>query len=1109
MAEIGNNLQALAERWAGARAGERANLQMYLMELCDALIVGRPHPRGTGYEFELQIDVITVEGAESANFIDCWKANHFALEGKDQDIAKKGKASNEALLRRAYGQVRNYVHHVPGASPPPYLMVLDVGATLIVWDRWAGTFGGFEAGHRIDLPTLHQRPADIALLRDIWDNPAVRDRRGVAKSVTTDIARKLAELAAALEGRGHDQELVARFLMRVVFSCFAEDVGLLPAESFRQTVTEAGLKGSPTEFTEAVEALWRHMDVGGRVGPFRFLKFNGHFFKDATALPLTRPELVLLEEAARADWSEVEPSIFGTLLTRALDPEERHRLGAEYTPRAFIERLVRPTIEEPVRERWTAVQAEVLQLTETAKAKDRETAEKRLREFHGWMRALRILDPACGSGNFLYVAMHALKRIELEVLRAIERVSGHPDLRLEEIGPAQFYGIEVKPWAREIAELTLWIGFHQFWNQHHDVQPPEPILQDTGTLECRDAVLTWKAIRHDVGRDRPDPTPRIPHPVTGQLVPDPHARLPYLAHVGARPATWPTADFVIGNPPYIGGKRIRAALGDGYADALQQAYPALPDAADFVMYWWSHAATLVATRSVIRAGFITTSSLRQTHNRPMVEAAAEAGAHVVWAVADHPWADEVDGAAVRVAMTVLAGRTSGTRIGLLDDVGNLREIAVPRINSDLSVHADVSAAAGVPLRANAGLCFFGFLINGNGFLLEPDEYHRLIRAAAQHAEVLKRILGGRDVAQRPAECYVIDFGERSEAEARDQYPILYNIVFDRVKPKRDANRDRGIRENWWRFHRIRQELRRATTGLSRFIVTTETMKHRLFTFVDARVAPDHSLVCIATDDAFHLGVLSSTLHVLWAVAAGGKLGVGNDPRYNRTVTFDPFPFPDASPTQRKKIGAVAERIDQHRKDALTRDASVTLTVMYNVIKKLRTGEALTSKERTVHEVSACGVLRELHDTLDGLVADAYGWSWPATDAVMLEQLVALHDQRAVAEHDGEPHWLRPDFQRRSVSSTPLRSDAPTLGLVATETDMHLTQPWPPDAIAQITGLRAAAATNPVTAEEAARRWTGARKDIITRHLDTLVLLGELQQGPDGRYRLSAGALAAV
>ncbi|HMU62835.1 MAG TPA: hypothetical protein PKA66_13695, partial [Gemmatimonadales bacterium] len=298
---------------------------------------------------------------------------------------------------------------------------------------------------------------------------------------------------------------------------------------------------------------------GGMFGAELLHRFNGHFFQTVEALPLTAQDVSLLIEASAFDWSGVEPSIFGTLLVRALDPEERHRLGAEYTPRAYIERLVEPTVVEPIRERWTAVQAAVVQLEEGDRKKDREAARRQLLEFHGWLRGLRFLDPACGSGNFLYVTMAAVKRIELELLSELERVAGREQKEavLDEVHPRQFHGIEVKPWAREIAELTLWIGYHQFWRQSHGGRtPPDPILEDTGTIECRDAVLAWDEIVHRPEKDRPDPTPRIPHPVTGELVPDPERTLPYYEYVGARQAEWPGADFILGNPP-TWGKSVR------------------------------------------------------------------------------------------------------------------------------------------------------------------------------------------------------------------------------------------------------------------------------------------------------------------------------------------------------------------------------------------------------------------------------------------------------------------------------------------------------------------------------------------------------------------------
>jgi hypothetical protein len=556
-------LAALAERWTDAPAAERANAQSYLIELCEALGVERPGPAGGGYQFELPIRAVHPDGTESVNFVDLYKQDCFLLEAKDEESGR----TNEVLLRKAFGQARSYVSHLPGLIPP-YLMVLDVGRTLIVWDRWLGSYGGFNAGHRIDLATLADRPAQIALLRDIWQNPQARNPTRRAEAVTRDVAERLAELATALEGRGLEHERVARFLIRAVFTMFAEDVGLLPEEPFRRSIEQIGFR-TPEQFPQAVRRLWQAMDEGGAFGYHQLLRFNGHFFKECDVPPLTSADIRILHHAASADWHDVEPAIFGTLLVRALDPVERHRLGAEFTPRAYVERLVRPTIEEPLRRRWTLVQAQVLQLRERVEAagsaRTRQSlttkALDHLNDFHSWLRSLRVLDPACGSGNFLYVALDTMKRIELEVFREIEQITGQHESRVEEVNPSQFHGIEINLWARELAELTLWIGYHQWWKRTHGAaRPPEPVLVDTGTFEHRDAVLEWDEIVEDQSRARPDPTPRIPHPVTGDLVPDSAAKLPYLEHRGARQAPWPRADFIVGNPPYMGRGRQRDAF---------------------------------------------------------------------------------------------------------------------------------------------------------------------------------------------------------------------------------------------------------------------------------------------------------------------------------------------------------------------------------------------------------------------------------------------------------------------------------------------------------------------------------------------------------------------
>lgn len=762
---ITDALRKLAARWADAKAHERANYALYLVELCAALGVEGPRPAGSGYELDFAVKVIDRDGKESTHFVDLYKGDHFVLEAKDGEAGRP----DDVLLRKAYGQARSYITHLPGDTPP-YILVLDVGRTLMVWDRWQGSFGGYGAGRRIDLPRLHERPDDIRLLRDIWEFPRVRDPRERAQRVTRAIAEKLALLAASLEARGLGQERVSRFLMRCVFTMFAEHVRLLPDEPFLRLV-DAAMK-EPDEFIPAVVELWRAMNDGKRFGIRKLLRFNGHFFADAEAIPLTRADLAVLLEAAKKDWSEVEPAIFGTLLTRALDENERHRLGAEYTPPEFIARVIRPAVEEPIRERWTAVQAEVLQLLESGGTKgrkattNRKLAEQRLRDFHAWLRALTFLDPACGSGNFLYVTMHAVKRVELEVLSELAELTGNRELRFQEVDPSQFHGIEVKPWAREIAELTLWIGFHQFWRRAHgEVQPEEPLLRDTGTLENRDAVLVWGKKIEVPAKATADRTPRLRHPVTGELVPDPAARIPYFEHRSPRPAKWPRADFIIGNPPFLGKLKQREALGDGYIDALRETYPGLPDAADLVMYWWHKAAIEVAEGRTIRAGLITTNAITHATNRAIVAAAAERGARVAWAIADHYWNDNIDDARVRVAMTVIAREPAEATLVEVD--GDANVVATrrgPRLNFDLSIHADVADAARRPLLANRGISSLGFLLAGAGFQLEEA-------ADPRHSALIHPLRRGKDITDHPRPIWVIDFGLLSEAEAKE-HPML-------------------------------------------------------------------------------------------------------------------------------------------------------------------------------------------------------------------------------------------------------------------------------------------------------------------------------------------------
>jgi hypothetical protein len=1098
--EILDGLRNLTREWVASEASERQLFQPWLARFCEVMDLPRPgSPPTDDDSFERPVKVIGGDSRESTNFIDYWKAGYVAVEAKASGIA----ASNDLLLRNAFNQLKRYVAFV--GSRPPYLIVVDVPGTLVIWDGWRGEYGDFAAGRRIALSTLHERPDDIALLRDVFSNPSARDPRGRAQAVTREIAAKLATLAATFEGRGLDSERVARFLMRCVFCFFAEDVELLPKDLFKRTLETARSSGDPARVGTVLTSLWRTMDEGGMFGAELLHRFNGHFFNSVEALPLESADVSLLIEAAQFDWSAVEPSIFGTLLVRALDPVERHRLGAEYTPREYIERLIEPTVVEPIRERWTAVTAAVVQLEETGKKKDREKALEQLREFHGWLRGLLFLDPACGSGNFLYVTMAAVKRIELEVFREIERIRGREGTEqteqlFDEVHPRQFHGIEIKPWAREIAELTLWIGYHQFWREAHGGRtPPDPILEDTGTIQQKDSVMSTSGMRRDPTRSEPDLTPRIVHPVSGMLVPDPSARRDYELMLNPRRTEWPRADFIFGNPPYIGGTSMRGALGSGYVDALRETYrDADPEGWDYVMYWWLRAAEEVASGRTMRAGLITTNSISQRRNRGVITAARLMGASVVWAIADHPWVDDIDGAAVRVAMTVLSRPGPTPRIAVVEDAGRVAAIRdVSQINDDLTGSADLATAALAPVTANQGLSSNGFNLRGSGFMVSSEEARQLIDGEPRNAQILKRYRNGKDLTDRPREMWLIDFDNRSEAAARE-YPQLFDIIRTRVLPERSVKKEKSARDYWWRLWRTRPELRRALVGLPRYVATPETAKHRFFLFLGSDIAPDHALVAIALADAHYLGVLSSRIHATWSLGAGTRLGVGNDPRYNKSVCFDPFPFPEPSPDVRVKISALAERLDQHRTDAIARDEKVTMTGMYNVVEKLRSGAALTAKERSIHEVAACGVLRDLHGELDALVAQAYGWPWPLDNDEILDRLVKLHDQRVEEEKGGLIRWLRPEYQvpRSAPKNASAELDLPE---VAVSPAVDVLRPWPASAVEQLAAISAVLGGRSLTAADVIAAFDGAKRDLVTRHLDTLALMGEVTIDDGGRY----------
>jgi hypothetical protein len=1127
------DLNQFISKWSGSGAAERANKDAFLIDLCVVLDVSPPDP-STGdperdlYVFERDAILSHEGGRVTLGKIDLYKHGCFLLEAKQGSetgskklgSARRGTPAWNIAMRDALGQALQYARTLQ--EPPPFLITCDIGYCFDLYAAFDGSWNyrPFPDGQssRIFLQDLERH---WKTLRAIFAAPATLDPSQNAARVTREIAGHIAELARELEDAGHDPERVATFLMRCLFTLFAEDAGLLSGHIFTYTLENYWL-GNPLSFPAGVQSLWGAMNEGSNFLIGKLMRFNGGLFSDQSALPLTRRQLARLLEAARCNWAEVEPAIFGTLLERALDRHERQRLGAHFTPRAYVERLVRPTIEEPLRADWDLVRAEVRRLVEEGEI---EGARKAVRTFHRRLTKIRVLDPACGSGNFLYVSLDLFKRLESEVLGLLHDL-GDPQAALEIEGatvtPEQFRGIEVKRWAKEIAELVLWIGYLQWQVRVRGSAQavPEPVLLDYGNIEHRDAMLDWdrtELVRDEKGVPvtRWDGTTLKISSVTGKEIPDETATVPVYEYINPREAEWPEADFIVGNPPFVGNWMMRQVLGSGYTEALRKAHGDVPESVDFVMYWWNHAAQLLREGKVKRFGFITTKTITQKRNGKVVQEYLHGVPPVslVFAIPNHPWAGRVElpgGAAVRIAMTVgQAGihrgvLATGAREAKKDDgeVEVTLESATGQINADLTLGADVSSPA--PLTANRGLSSPGVKLHGAGFIVSPTTAEDLglgtVPGLEKHIRPYQK---GRALAAKPRELLVIDLLGLTEAEVRNRFPQVYQRVLERVKVERDQNNRPAYRKQWWIFGEPRKELRPAIEGLSRFIVTVETAQHRYFTFVEGATLPDNKLVVIALEDACYLGILSSRIHIAWAFAAGGLLG-GERPVYVKTQCFDPFPFPSCTEEQKSRIRALGEALDAHRKRQQSLHSGLTMTGMYNVLEKLRSGEPLNKKDQVVHEEGLVSILKQIHDELDAAVFDVYGWPHDLTDQQILERLVALNAERAEEERNGLIRWLRPELQNPSGGREETQVGLPGVEMTEEDKEVPAAVPaviaWPKKLPERVAAVRSLLGSQTWDAEQMARMFKGARRDQVEGALDTLAALGLAMafDTPEGR-----------
>ncbi|MCL2825687.1 MAG: hypothetical protein FWD57_16975, partial [Polyangiaceae bacterium] len=740
-------------RWTLATGARHTDTRQFLTELCAALDLPCPNSANSvdenSYSFGRKTGGLHGDGSGDVPTLDLYKEGCFVLvsiESHGQDVKsasvssrdarefaarsrrERGTISWEVAMQRAKCDAERIVSCLPPADmPTPFLVVVDVGHCFDLYARFSGTNGPYlhypyPGQNRFMLCDL-AKPTVQSLFHAIWSDPFSLDQSTSAVRVTEEVSDHLAELARMLGADGYDRNAVARFLMNCLLSLFAESVGLIPARSFTNS-----LESAASDQHARKQLSHDLLRASNSVGPFsvplrHFQRLAGHVIDDPDAPCLNSQQISVLRKAAAADFSNVEPAILGALLEQALDPKERHRLGAHYTRRAYVERLIIPTIMEPLRSDWNIAQGTASQLFQQGKHSE---ACDIIRGFHSRLTSTRILDPSCGSGNFLYVAMEHMMRLEAEVLHSVRVFDENPVQSLQ-IDPRQFVGMEIDPRAAQIAELVLWIGYAQwhFRNRNPASEPP-PTRFFANIVQCDALILRRPGEPTVADADGPIAGsasfwgPASEHRTAGA-----ERSVFEWMNSGATPTSWPEADFVVGNPPFIGGKDKKHTLGHEYCAAVASAYPMLPESCDYVMYWWHKAAELVRSGKVRRFGFITTNSISQVSNRRVLSMHMESEnpLHLVFAIPDHPWVDSSNGAAVRISMTVAE---RGRGCGILAESGTspkspvaaLSEV-VGVIHSNLRVGVDLTNLSS--LAANRGLCNRGVVLNGSGFMVTQSQ----------------------------------------------------------------------------------------------------------------------------------------------------------------------------------------------------------------------------------------------------------------------------------------------------------------------------------------------------------------------------------------------------
>jgi hypothetical protein len=966
------NASEFVAKWGQVELTERSASQQHFLDLCELVDHPKPalaDPTGESFTFE--------KGAEKhgggQGWADVWKKGYFGWEykGKHRD------------LNAAYDQLLLYREALQN---PRLLVVCDMDRFVIHTNFTATANKTYE----ITLDDL-DTPDSIEILRNVFHDPEKLRPARTIDAITREVAEGLAGVAEALRKRGFEPTAVARFLDRIVFCLFAEDVGLLPKKLFSQIADSAE---SPKHFADLIGQLFAAMADGGYIFIHKIRHFNGNLFTDSPVLELTPAEINRVKAAAKQDWSAVDPSIFGTLFQRGLDPDTRAQLGAQYTSREDIETLIEPVVMQPLRREWAETQRTIENLLTTGKAnptgkekplsevalnKAYRDARVQLRQFHERLSHIKVLDPACGSGNFLYVTLQRLKDLEKEVLvyAGVKKLGS----LLPQVGPLQFYGIEINPYAFELAQTTLWIGYLQWIQANGFGVPAEPILRHMDNFRNMDAIL-----------DLSDPeNPKEPE--------------------------WPEADFIVGNPPFLGGKRMRTELNDEYVDKLFDLYKSrVPAEGDLVVYWFEKARRHIETGKSKRAGLLATQGIRGGANREVLKRIKETG-DIFFAESDRDWI--LDGATVHVSM-----------IGFDDNTETIKTLngnPVGEINAQLTTTIATHSAS--ILLKNKGISFMGITPAGSfdvDFAIGMEWLSMPNPGGRPNSDVVRPYVNGRDLNQRTRDQWTVDFGTNPSLEFAAQYEKPFEYILRVVKPERQTNRREAYKNRWWIYAEARPSMRESVEKNGRYLATSMVSKHRIFVWLTTVALPANVVIVFGRGDDCFLGLLQSRSHEVWSITQGTQLREKESgARYTPTTCFETFPFPQPSSEQEAAIGAVANELHALRSAWLnppewTREEILEFpgsvdgpwaryvsnpnergigTVCYpRLIAKDAEAAQLLAKRTLTNLYNERPTWLDLaHRKLDEAVFAAYGWEPALPDDEILTRLLALNQERAAAK----------------------------------------------------------------------------------------------------------------